>query len=134
MKQTLRKIVLGTVLAGTLFNGGCKEDKPTELRPQLLYPDLQGFKDDPIAKASGLVSVMYDFGSDSIVTLKDLTRDGKIDHMTVESCVPYRGQTRSHIYMSREVSPNAQQDEYFRLVEQSFFEPFNTALVIPSTK
>lgn len=124
MKQTLRNIVIGATLAGALL-GGCKKDAPANPRPQLTYPDLSGFKDDPIAKASGLVSIMYDFGSDSVVTLKDLTRDGKIDHMMVESCVPYRGQKRPHIYMSREVSPNIQQDEYLRVVEPSFFDPFN---------
>ena len=92
MKKTLRNVVVGVTLAGALL-GGCKEDKPTELRPQLLYPNLHGFKDDSIAKASGLVSIMYNFGSNSIVTLKDITKDGKIDHLTVESCIPYGGKT-----------------------------------------
>ena len=125
MKQTLRNIVLGATLAGALL-GGCKKDVPTaDHRPQLTYPDLAGFEDDPIAKASGVVSVMYDFKNESIIVLNDLTRDGKIDHMRVESCIPYRGHGRAHIYMSREISPNAQEDQYFTLVDQSFFDSFN---------
>ena len=128
MKQALKKIVFGMALTGALLSG-CQKKKPiVDPRPKLTYPDLSGFRDDPLAKASGLISIMYDFKNESLVFLNDLTGDGKIDQMRVESCVPYRGYQLAHIYMSREVSPHSKEDKYFTLVDQSFFDHFNTQL------
>ncbi|MFA6461312.1 MAG: hypothetical protein WCV90_03525 [Candidatus Woesearchaeota archaeon] len=129
----LRNILLGATIASYVLcscgnNTDNEKGMPVDRRPKLLYPDLEGFKDDPIAKASGLVSVMYDFGSDSLIRLSDLSRDGKVDHMRVENCNPYQGSQPMHIYISKDLVPGAREDPYFTVVEPAFFDAFNRVI------
>jgi len=122
--------LMGTLIAiGSYGLGGINErykierEKPEQ--PQLNYQDLVGFGNSNDVIKKDIKTVMYDFGGESLFVLSDLTRDGEIDHMTVQSCVPYRGHELSHIYISKELAPTSKQDENFTVVDPSFFYTFN---------
>jgi len=90
----------------------------------LPYRDLAS---EPV-KGCAPERVLYDFGSDSLIVLHDISRDGNYDQLEVTSCRPYRGHDLGKIYMSRELAPNAIEGQKFQLVDQSSFNTFNKFL------
>ena len=71
--------------------------------------------------------VLYDFGSDSLIVLRDLAREGNYDQLEITNCNPYR-EGMGTIYISRDVTPNAREDEKFRVVDKNIFDTFNQLL------
>ena len=109
----------------SIFDGFFKREEGRDLRPQLLYPDLKDF--GKTLDTQNVISVMYDFGSQSLIKLSDLTRDGLVDHLEVENCEPYRHGIY-HIYISNELAPAFAEDRHFHVVGQTFFDTFNKVL------
>lgn len=129
----LSKVAVGGALAlavatgtGRYFIG--RQNPQNSQSIQIEGPDyvaLTRFKTNPSVVNRNIQTVMYDFGREEVLTLRDLDLNGSVDQLEIESCLPYRGATLNHIYISRSLVPNAIENENFTVVDPTFFDTFN---------